>query len=61
VKSFIDFIRRGKQPNTSPVAAREAVAAGVCATESIRNSSSPRTVCKLPEQIVDYFANGQKK
>ena len=61
VKSFIYFIRRGKQPNTSPVAAREAVAAGVCATESIRNSSSPRTVCKLPEQIVDYFANGQKK
>ncbi|MGL1890826.1 MAG: Gfo/Idh/MocA family oxidoreductase [Spirochaetaceae bacterium] len=44
VNRFIDYIRFNKEPNTSPIAARNAVAAGVMATESIRNGNIPKVV-----------------
>jgi predicted dehydrogenase len=44
VQRFIDYVREGVVPNTSPLAARNAVAAGVMATESIRDGSKPKFV-----------------
>lgn len=60
VDTFIDFIREGKEPNTSPIAARYAVAAGVLGTESLRNDGGRKTLPRLDESIVAYFENGQK-
>jgi predicted dehydrogenase len=57
VKAFIRYIRDGEKPNTSPIAAREAVATGVMATESLRNGSNLKVVPKLDQEIVDYFTN----
>lgn len=44
VNRFIDYIRGIKEPNISPLAARNAVAAGVMATESIRDGNCLKTV-----------------
>lgn len=61
VRSFVDFLRDGTPPNTSPVAARHAVAAGVMATESLRTDNGLRQVPALADEIEAYFANGQKR
>ncbi len=61
VKSFIEFIAHGKIPNTDPVAAREAVAAGVSATESLRGKGNTLTVSKIDRELAAYFQRGQKK
>ena len=61
VKAFVEFIRNGTTPNTSPVAARYAVAAGVMATDSLRNGSSLRSVPALDPEVRAYFDRGQKK
>jgi predicted dehydrogenase len=42
VEEFFAFLREGITPRTSPFAGRMAVAAGVAATESIRDGSRPR-------------------
>ncbi len=60
VKGFIDFIRDGVKPNTNPIAAREAVAAGVAATESLRENCSAKIVPELDPKLISYFENGQK-
>lgn len=60
VRSFIDFIREGIMPNTSPVAARYSVAAGVCATESLRSGSGLKQIPALDPKLERYFAEGQK-
>lgn len=57
---FFAFVREGIPTQTSPVAAREAVAAGVCATESMRSDGSARTVPPLPAEVVEYFTRGQR-
>lgn len=44
VNEFIDYIRGIKEPTTSPIAARNAVAVGVMAAESIRNGSCLKEV-----------------
>ena len=59
VRSFIEFVRDGVIPNTSPVAARYAVAAGVMATESLRTDNARRTVPRLDPQLEAYFERGQ--
>ena len=59
VRSFIDFVREGKIPNTSPVAARYSVATGVQATESLRNGNGLRQVPPLDPALVEYFDKGQ--
>ena len=59
VAEFLRFVRDGGATETSPVAAREAVAAGILATESLRGDGSAITVPQLDEDLVAYFERGQ--
>lgn len=59
IAEFVRFVRDGGETQTSPVAARDAVAAGVLATESLRAGSTPRHVPALPAALLAYFADGQ--
>ncbi len=61
VEEFIRFAREGGRTDTSPVAARMAVAAGVQATESLRNGGRPRSVPDLDPKLVEYFERGQRR
>lgn len=61
VKAFVNFALNGIAPNTSPVAARNAVAAGILGHESMRNGNIPKEMPKLPQNIIDYFNNGQAR
>lgn len=56
---FLRFAREGGATETSPVAAREAVAAGALATASLRSGSLPRDVPELDPGLAAYFARGQ--
>lgn len=56
---FLQFVREGTPTETSPVAAREAVAAASLATESMRSGGSARDVPALPAHIREYFDRGQ--
>ncbi|ANZ41595.1 oxidoreductase [Lentzea guizhouensis] len=60
VDEFLRFVREGGTTDTSPVAARMAVAAGVRATESLRTGGVPREVEGLAPEVAAYFANGQE-
>ncbi len=60
IKAFIDFVKDGIVPNTSPIAARNAVATGIMGHESMRNGNIPQNIPQLPEHIINYFNNGQK-
>ncbi|QEO14357.1 Gfo/Idh/MocA family oxidoreductase [Agromyces intestinalis] len=59
VAEFLRFVRDGGLTETSPVAAREAVAAGILATESLRGDGSALAVPPLADDLVEYFARGQ--
>lgn len=59
VAEFLRFVRDGGVTETSPVAAREAVAAGVLATESLRSGGGALTVPRLDPALVAYFEAGQ--
>ena len=59
VAEFLRFVRDGGLTETSPVAAREAVAAGVRATESLRGDGGALAVPPLDPDLVDYFELGQ--
>lgn len=61
VKAFIDFIRDDIAPNTSPVAARMAVAAGIAATNSLRSGNIPQEISPLDAELLEYFAKGQPR
>lgn len=56
---FLRFVRSGGVTDTSPVAAREAVAAGVAATESLRADGRPVTVSRVDPGLAAWFAAGQ--
>jgi hypothetical protein len=58
---FLRFVRDGGRTDTSPVAARISVAAGVQATESLRAAGEPRDVPPLDPQLVDHFERGQRR
>jgi len=47
-KEFLAFLQRGGKTDTSPVAARMSVAAGVAGTQSVRNGGIPIEVTPLP-------------
>jgi predicted dehydrogenase len=51
VAEFIGFLRDGSATETSPIAARNAVATAVAATESIRNGSRPHRVPPVDERV----------
>jgi predicted dehydrogenase len=56
VAEFVRYVREGGKTRTSPIAARNSVAAGVMATESLRDRSMPRDVPPPPPEAVKYFA-----
>ena len=58
--AFFDFAAAGVPPSISPVAARNAVAAGVLGHESMRNGNVPRDIPPLDPDLIRYFQNGQK-
>lgn len=59
VAEFVRFVRTGAPTDTSPVAARDAVAAGVTATASLRGAGAALEVPELDPALVAYFASGQ--
>ncbi len=61
VKSFLKFIRDGGETKTSPIAARNAVAVGVMAHKSMRSNCGLQEIPPIPQYLIDYFKNGQKK
>lgn len=46
VEDFLAYLHSGQRPATSPYAGRQAVAAGIAATESLRSGSKPVAVAK---------------
>jgi len=58
VDEFLRYLREGGATDTSPVAARNSVAAGVKATESLRCGSMPMDVPPAPPSAVAYFGDG---
>ncbi|MFF0739814.1 Gfo/Idh/MocA family protein [Streptomyces sp. NPDC004111] len=61
IDEFLRFARHGGVTDTSPVAARMAVAAGCGATDSLRDGGTPRTVPAPDPEIAAYFARGQRR
>jgi len=59
VSEFLRFVADGGQTETSPVAAREAVAAGCAATDSLRAGGRPVDISPPDAEVVRYFAGGQ--
>ncbi|MER6047897.1 Gfo/Idh/MocA family oxidoreductase [Streptomyces sp. NPDC001793] len=60
VAEFVDFVREGGQTLTSPVAARQAVAAGCAATASLRANGVPVNVPALSQELVDHFSTNSR-
>jgi predicted dehydrogenase len=56
VREFVRFVRDGGKVLTSPIAARNSVAAGFLATESLRDGGIPRDIPTLPADLRAYFA-----
>ncbi|MEV3987855.1 Gfo/Idh/MocA family oxidoreductase [Streptomyces sp. NPDC049837] len=59
IDEFVRFVREGGPTDTSPVAARMAVAVGCGATASLRDGGTPRRVPGLDGELVAYFERGQ--
>lgn len=55
VAEFVRYVRDGGKVLTSPVAARNAVAAGVRGAESLRNGGIPLDIPPVDPEIVEYF------
>lgn len=56
VDEFVRFVRDEVPTLTSPIAARQAVAAGCAATESLRSGGYPVDVPRLAPELAAYFA-----
>jgi predicted dehydrogenase len=56
VGEFLRYVRSGGSTDTSPVAARYSVAAGVAGAESLRAGSVPVRVPEADPSVVPYFA-----
>lgn len=61
VDSFMKFVSDGTKTNTSPIAARNSVAVGVMAHESMRTDCSLRQIPFADQETIEYFENGQVK
>ncbi|MFI6560709.1 Gfo/Idh/MocA family protein [Streptomyces sp. NPDC050534] len=59
IDEFLRFVREGGRTDTSPVAARMAVAAGYGATRSLRAGGAVQEVPPLDDDLVAYFERGQ--
>ncbi|GAA1726657.1 Gfo/Idh/MocA family oxidoreductase [Isoptericola hypogeus] len=60
VAEFLRFAEEGGPTMTSPVAARQSVAAGVAATDSLRAGGGAVDVPPLPEEMRRYFDHDQE-
>ncbi|MFG2555561.1 Gfo/Idh/MocA family protein [Streptomyces sp. NPDC048581] len=60
IDEFLRFVREGGRTDTSPVAARMAVAAGFGATESLRAGGVVREIPPLDPDLIAYFEGGQR-
>lgn len=56
VAEFLRYVREGGSTKTSPIAARNSVATGCAATESLRNGSNPVDIPAASDEAVRYFA-----
>lgn len=61
VNEFLRFVREGIRTNTSPLAARNAVAVGVQGHKSMRSGCQPQTIPTLPADLIRYFERGQRR
>lgn len=61
IAEFLRFAADGGPTQTLPVAARQAVAAGVVATDSLRSDGGARQVPGLDPELIAYFKGGQVK
>ena len=61
IDNFLDFVRFGAKTNTSPIAARQSVAAGVLGHYSMRNGNNRQDIPALRPELVEYFENNQVK
>ncbi|MHA7269292.1 Gfo/Idh/MocA family protein [Arthrobacter sp. HLT1-20] len=59
IAEFLRFARDGGATETSPIAARASVAAGVLAAQSLRSDGGALEVPQLPAELVAYFNAGQ--
>jgi predicted dehydrogenase len=59
VAEFLRFVRDGGPTETSPVAAREAVATGVAATTSLRAEGHPVHITPPNPAVAEYFSSYQ--
>lgn len=59
IAEFLNFAQHGGITATNPVAARQSVAAGILAAQSLRSDGSALTVPPLPADMLDYFNEGQ--
>ncbi len=57
VREFLRHVALGEPIALSPVAAREAVAAGALATRSLRAGSAPQDVPALPHHVLAHFSD----
>ncbi|CAM3032550.1 Gfo/Idh/MocA family protein [Rariglobus hedericola] len=60
IAEFIRFARDGGETATSPLAARESVAAGCRATESLRSGGGALSVPRIPARLTSAFLPFQK-
>lgn len=56
ITDFIEYLRSDHSPRTSPLAGREAVAAGFMATESLRNGNIPCQIPPVSPENRKYFS-----
>jgi len=56
VAEFVRYVREGGKIHTSAVAARNSVAAGVKAAESLRSGGQPMDIPPVDEEVAAYFA-----
>jgi predicted dehydrogenase len=59
IDEFCRFAREGGATDTSPVAARMSVAAGVAATLSLRSGGVPQDIPPVDPDLASYFTSGQ--
>lgn len=59
VGEFMRFITAGGATDTNPLSARDAVAAGIAATTSLRNGSQPTQISRVDPAIAAYFQSHQ--
>jgi predicted dehydrogenase len=57
IDEFLRFARHGGPTDTSPIGAREAVAAGCAATESLRSGGHPIAVAPPDPTVAAYFSH----